>query len=368
MADKAKEIQGQDPKNNIYADLNPVLYSSETPVSGAYVLSSWACAIYADALAGGLRGKDVLDVGCGYGTTTSVLMNFAPSKIVAVDNASAMTKLMADIMSGDLNQLEKWLEEKKAREVLGDLFDQTVAHYHRRRQEFDEGIFKRNGGELVLKTMPSSSLSPESTGIFDVVVGNNFLHWPVNQKKAELKKKYPEHPEPYLTHRAIIAALEPIANVMKTGAVAILMEPKDFMTDDSHPAWEKDLDSNTFVCKPVFRKFHGIFNRLLKERHGIDRAIPTTTGLFLTSQLSDLVAMSGLKLKRIAHFELVWDCEPISSLYVRLPLVLGGVNINFEDKIALGRDTMDEMRRTVTKEEISQLMRVQYFYICAEKI
>lgn len=366
MADKAKEIQGQDPKGNVYADLNPILYSAETPVSGAYVLSSWACALYADALAGGLRGKDVLDLGCGYGTTTSVLANFAPRKIVAVDSAPAMTGLMQKIMLGDLNALENWLEGKDAREVLGDLFEQTVEHYHRRRQEFDEGIFNRHGGKLLIETMSSLKLSPE-IGQFDVAVGNNFLHWPVNQRKAELKKLFPDEKDSVLTLDATVDALIPIASALKSGGVAVLMEPKDFMAIDTDQEWEKDLDSHTFVSQSVFRKFHGTFNKLLKERHGIDRAIPTTSGLFLASRLPALCLRAGLRLKRIAHFEMAWDCEPISSLYVRLPLVLGGVNIPFKDKISLGKATMEEMRRTVTKEEMSQLMRVQYFYLLLKK-
>ena len=112
------EIQGQDPKGNVFSDLYPLLYAAETPISGAYAASSMVGATIADALVhGGLRDCRVLDVGCGYGTTTAALANFAPGNIVAIDNSGGMIQFFRDIINPDV---DLWLKygTREAEDVL----------------------------------------------------------------------------------------------------------------------------------------------------------------------------------------------------------------------------------------------------------
>lgn len=367
MAEPAKQIQGQDPKAKVFSDLYPILYSAETPVSASYVLSSWISAVHADVLSGGLRGKSVLDLGCGYGTTTAALANFNPRRIVAVDSSQAMIDLFQLVMANDAD-IEARVRSEDAREVLGDLCEKTVQHLKQRRAEFQNGIFWRDGGELVLKTMSSLELSPEKIGGYaDVVVGNNFLHWPVNQKKAELKKTYPDWTDQQITEMAIAVALAAIEGVMADGATAVFMEPQDFMTYDDQPDRERDCDQHTMVSHPLFVKFHTIFNRLLKENHGIDRAVPKTSRLFLSSRLADLAEKSGLKMVRLGHCENSFNCDPVDAFYVRLPLVLGSLNLAFDQKIQLAKMAMEEFRREATSAERALPLQAQYFFWCLRK-
>ncbi len=360
--------QGVDPKAKVFADLYPVLYAAETPISGAYVTTSWMSATIADVLSGGLAGKDVLDVGCGYGTTSAIIANFKPKRIMAVDNSEAMIELYRNVMLSDL-ALHNWLIEKNARPVLQDLYYPTLYHLLARRAQFQNGAFYKNGGKAEALCCSSLSLSRDSVGTFDVVIGNNFLHWPVNQRLAELRKDNASsnRSEEQMLSRAVNDALLPIADVLRDGGVAVMMEPKDFMTDDLYPDHEAALEAGSMTAHPLFKKFHETFNRLLKEGYGIDRKVPTNTGLFKNSKLQGYAEVAGLKLERLVHAENSFTCDPVKAFYVRLPMVLGGLNIPFDDKLKLGQQTMIEFDKLVTAEDKELPLQTQYFYICLRR-
>jgi SAM-dependent methyltransferase len=366
MNDKAKEIQGQDPKSSVFADLQPVLYAAETPVSGSYVASSLVTATLADAL-GGLRDKKVLDVGCGYGTTSAALANFFPGEIWAIDSSEKMVDLMKTVMFGDTD-LNDWLRRRSADEVLGDLFDTALTHLIRRRTEFQDTAFCRSNRNLLSFVMSSMELLSSFRGLFDAVVGNNFLHWPVNQRKAELKKTHPVLSDAVITDLAVVDALRPIANVLKSGGVAVFMEPKDFITLDNDPGGEAHCEAHTMIAHPVFYKFNVVFNRLLKERYGIDRAIPKTAGLFPASRIPGWCELAGLKFVKMVHIEQSLLGDPLSAFYVRLPLWLGGLTkLSFDEKMALGKMTMAEMPGVLTAEDSAKPIQAQNFFICVTK-
>ncbi len=360
--------QGVDPKAKVFADLYPVLYAAETPVSGAYVTTSWMSATIADVLCGSLAGKDVLDVGCGYGTTSAIIANFKPKSITAVDNSAAMIELYRNVMLSDL-ALHNWLIEKDARSVLGDLYYPTLNHLLARRAQFQKSAFYRNGGKVNTLCCSSLGLSRDKMGTFDVVIGNNFLHWPVNQRLAELRKDNASgsRSEEQMLARAVNDALVPITYVLREGGVAVMMEPKDFMTDDVHPDHDAALEAGSMTAHPLFKKFHETFNRLLKERYGIDRKVPTNTGLFKNSKLQGYAEAAGLKLERLVHAENSFACDPVKAFYVRLPMVLGALNIPFEEKLKLGQQTMVEFEKLVTADEADLPLQTQYFYICLRR-
>lgn len=358
-------IQAQDPRGNVFSDLAPILYAAETPVSGSYVVSSMMTATLANAmLQGGLFHKRVLDVGCGYGTTTMSLSCFRPHVIEAIDNSAPMIELMRILMFGNGN-LRDYLNEKNARLVLRDLFDSTLNHFIERRREFQTGVFHQTGG--VLNVTLGSVMDLKDKYGFDAIVGNNFLHWPVNQLKANMNGQVGCSDE-RLTDAATITALTVLKNLLRPGGALVLMEPKDFITCDDDSALDDYCEANTMAMHPVFLKLHTIFNRLLKERYDIDRAIPKTTGMFKRTKFEGWCEKAGLRLERIDYSENAMLCNPMNAFYVRLPMVLGKLNLTFDEKMQLGMDTMNELSRTVTSEEKHTFVRGQNFYICARRV
>ena len=95
---KEVQIHAHDPKGDLFEGLFPVLYSVEGWVRGSYSRQSQTSALLAEVASGGLRNKDVLDMGCGYGTTTFAVSSFFPASITAVDNSSAMTEIMTFLL------------------------------------------------------------------------------------------------------------------------------------------------------------------------------------------------------------------------------------------------------------------------------
>lgn len=357
--DQGKDVQGQDPKGNVFADLYPLIYAAETAVSGRNAASSLISATYADAMIG-LRGKRVLDYACGYGTTTAAIAAFAPKEIVAFDNSFVMTELMKVVMLEN-NYLEQWVWEHDGREVLGNLYEITIRHLKERRAEFRDGLFKRNGGKLIIDTFSGLELTPNRFGMFDVVVANNCVHWPVNQLKATIKKRQPELSDEELTRSATIEVFAKIAAVLISGGAVVVQEVKDFLTLDD-PLRETDAEMHTWVSHPVGQKMNAVFNRLLEKRYGITRAMPKTTGLFPMSKLRAWAASVDLELERVAQAEYVYS-DAVRGLHTVMPMWLGSTDIPFADKIRLISEVVEEMRRTLSPEEIALPVRSQYFYI-----
>lgn len=369
-----QQSQGQDPREQVFKSLYPVLYAAETPVSNSYVTSSLIAAACLDSMLkdrGGLQDKIVLDLGGGYGTTAAVVANFMPNGITSVDNSAAMTELLNKVMLSK-DDLGAWLKERGAEEILGDLFVPTLRHLEQRRAEFQKGLFYESGRVLSPVTMSSMEVEDKLCRpilwSFDAVIGNNFLHWPVNQQKEALQKSHPDMKDPELTERAIWEALRPIAATLNKGGAAVMMEPKDFMMLDDQPELDAAMDANTMVAHPLFQKFHTIFNRLLKERHGKDRKVPAASPIFKTSRLADICKWSGLELERVTWCENAFSCDPVDAFYVRLPLLLGGIDLPFDDKMAIGKAAMAEFRASVSAKEMRMPIKTYYFFICLRKM
>ena len=130
--------QGERP-DVVFDDLYPILYAAETPVGGAYVRMSDYAASFADAY-GGIKDKVVLDIGCGYGTTTMAIAAFNPKKIVAVDSSPQMIELLKQLLLSD-DDIESWLYEKGAKDILGKFLECTVRHFEWMRAAFRDGLF-----------------------------------------------------------------------------------------------------------------------------------------------------------------------------------------------------------------------------------
>ena len=72
----------------VFDDLYAAVRAAEAIVSGGYTRQSEIAATLAESYAG-LAGKKVLDIECGYDSTSVATADFGPREIVAVDRSPA---------------------------------------------------------------------------------------------------------------------------------------------------------------------------------------------------------------------------------------------------------------------------------------
>lgn len=364
--EKGRDVQGQDPKNVVFQGLASVVYAAEAGVSGGYIDQSRTVAAIAEYACDGMRGKAVLDVGCGYGTTTMALLRHAPKRIVAVDTSRAHIELLSSVLT-DPEDLDVFLRRCGAPAVLGRLYDGTLAHFRAMREEYRSSLFRLAGGTLSAKEASSLDLTREVTeGPVDAVVGNNWLHWPVNQRRAVYKAEGVAEDEGFT--RAVTEALAPLTAVLVPGGVAVLLEPNDFAWDDEDPRWDGMLEQQTMSSHPVFLGFQEAMNRILKADYGIDRAVPKTARLFPKSRMAGLFAGAGLQLERSCFCEGTFSCDPINACFVRAPMWLGAVALPFDTKMAILECVVHELRETLSAKQLALPIRGEYTIYVARRV
>ena len=359
MAESVGGKQGEN-AGKVFSELYPLLYASMSPISRCYEVIAEKIAAFADAHLG-VGGKTVLDIGCGFGTVALAAAAYAPKKIYAVDSSEGMIGLLVETLLGNRN-LSDWMAGKEgAREVLGEFYEPTLRHLLAVRNAFHGGIFLRRGGEL--KALQADGLRVDSLGLdpIDIIVGGNYLHWPVNQSLAELKRKSPEIPPEVLLKTACAMALRPLANVMKPGGIMVLMEGEDFITFDDSPEEEQDFRGNVAVEHPVFQRFHSIFVEIMEKRFGIKKDLPKRSSLFPRSMLAGLFAENGFELKRFHHMEDVRE-NYLASIFAGFPMLMGSVDIPFEEKLKLGQEVRLKLLASATPEELAVPYRSQLFF------
>lgn len=349
-----KSVRAAEDKNKIFEELYPVLYAAESPITAGYVRQSMIASVYADSLVlGGLRGKKILDLGCGFGTTTMEISRFCPSSITAVDNSTAMIELMEVVMLMDCN-IDDWLKEKGADKILGDLYKGTLDYLNQRRADYRQGIFVRGGGSLNI--LSASVLDISSIGRFDVAIANNMLHWPVKQLIESGSVD---------TETALKKVVSGIRQTLLPGGIFIITEPKDFIMFDEDSSREIDSEKNTSTNHPTFKRFHAVLNRILQDRYGIKRSVPSSTGLFKVSKLENCFESQGFECLRMSQRENSDYSDPIIWCQVRAQMWLGGVALSFEEKNKIIQEVVREVRKTITGKE--NPIRTQDFYICLRK-
>ncbi len=368
--------QGQYPER-VFADLYPCVYAADAALTHAYVNMAETTATFADAYAG-LRHKRVLDVGCGYGLTTVALAAFGPREIVAVDNSQAMLDLLHQVLrSGD--SLDVWLRSKGADAVLDQFYAPTLTHLQWMRTTFQGGLFRRPPQQGVLRVVHHDGLTAEQAdiGLVDVVVANNYLHWPVNQRINQLQGAHPDLTSEQLLAQATRDALRPLATLLPPKGLAVITETKDFVTIDQCPDLgpahtcrdlEIDLERSYPGEHPRYLTFHAMVNRILKDEYGVERDLTQSTKLFQTSTLPAIVQSGGFALRRIHLVERTLACDPFDNFFVRLPMLLGTIDIPLQEKIALTKRVRRELGKTPFHEILQNPLRSSWFFLVLERM
>lgn len=363
--EKGRDVQGQDPKNVVFQGLASVVYAAEAAVSASYVDQSRTAAAIAEFACGGMRGKAVLDVGCGYGTTTMAILRHVPACVVAIDTSQAHMELLSLILT-DGEDIDLALRRRNAPEILGRLYPGALAHFRAMRQEYLSGLFRLSGGRLIAKEGSSLDLTPAVTeGTVDVVVGNNWLHWPVNQRRAVHTTA--GLPDEACVTQAVIDALTPLAAVLAPDGVAVLLEPNDFAWDDEDRSWNEMLERQTMSSHPVYLAFQETINRILKDDHGIERAVPKTARLFPKSRMAGLFRDAGFVLERTCFYEGTFSCDPIDACLVRAPMWLGSQPLPFDAKMGTIERTASALRATLPAERLALPIRGEYTIYVARR-
>ncbi len=366
---------GQHPER-VFAELYPFVYAADTPLTHTYEKMSETTAAFAEAYAG-LRNKRVLDMGCGYGTTTVALAAFGPSEIVAVDMSSPMIELLRQVLLSS-DPLDAFLRRRGAEAVLDEFYEPTLAHLHWIRTTFQGSLFWRPPQQGALRALVWDGLQLEQAHIapVDVVVANNYLHWPVNQRMNQLQQVYPDRSSAELLAQASRDALHPLAALLPPKGIAVITETKDFVTVDQCPDLDTDrspdldaaMERHFPTVHPLFLTFQETVNRLLKEEYGIERDIPQTTKLFETSTLPALVRNGGFALRRVHVVEHTCPCDPLDSYFVRLPMLLGTIDIPLQAKIDLAKRVRRELGKTPFHEILQNPLRIFWFFLVLERM
>lgn len=362
---KSGSGQDKDPRRDIFTQLTPVVYASSP--ARFYEEDSASTAHCLDMLCSGLRDQRVLDLGCGYGTTTMALSRFGPREIVAVDPSADMLDLMRCVHGSEETNFVAWMEAQGARPVLGSLFDQTVAKFEHRRREFVHGIFRRRGGHLILRQQSAFELDSAELGVFDAVAANNVLHWPINQRRAELRKQNPDDDNDELRIQAIVETLAAVSRMLRPGGAAVLMEPKNFMTVDDDLAFDADGEAHTIVAHPLFVRCNALLNERLQQRYGIKRPIPFHTTLFQRSRIKEWCQEVGLEMVGVKHREIAGAGDIMPTIQATMPMSLGEIELSHQEKLTLVAEVLAEMERTASTEEKFLPLFTQCFFICCRK-
>lgn len=352
----ARDVQGRDPKHEVFKGLAAVVYAAEATISAGYIEQSRMLAMAADMAAGGLRGKFVLDVGSGYGTTTFALVRHAPARIVSVDSSEAHIELLNTITGGD--SIEEYLVKKGAPEVLGEFYEPTLRYFQRVRRDYATSLFRKIGSEIQTQVASTLDLPAhlQAEGA-DVAVGNNWLHWPVNQRRSALEKTLPAD-EAFT--KAFADAVDPMYRALRKGGTFAILEPADFSYDDTDEKLTALLEGQGMTEHPVYILLQKEINDILKKEHGIDRPMPKTARLFPKSKMAGLFAQSGFMLETVTTFEGTFPCDPVAAFYVRTPMWLGGVNLPFDVKMRIAKRGVEITRATLSEEQLNHPVRGEY--------
>lgn len=339
-----------------------VLYMLLEAVRGAYRRQSDFCA----AACGPLWGKRVIDMGCGFGTTTVAIAQHNPAEILAIDNSHVLADIFQKLlMESNLGALITFLHAEK---VIGQNSTKRMSRLLRgMRDEFRNSAFQQGGGPVNLNRGSCLELSVSG---FDTVVGNNFVHWPINQLRKRLEGQG-EDPET-AHHNAVISVLRSLGAMLKPGGKIGLLEPKNFVVIDNDPELDQMITKRSSVlAHPVYVRMDEITNEVLARDYGIIRKPAKSASLFKRSETPGLFAEAGFNSVQIHLRETAGDArspqEMIEAVFASTPMHLAGVNLPMEEKIMIAKRLRRMAKRILPSSAFQQPMREVAFVFTAKK-
>lgn len=359
------QATGMDPKQEVFKGLAAVLYASEAPVSGSYVDQSRMLAAAADAVQP-LDKKSVLDIGCGFGTTTMAIARHCPWMITSIDSSEQHIALLRHVLQTE-DDTATFLERLGAREVLGEAFGPTLRHLGEMRREFRGGLFRARGGVHDAFTCSALDLSSQREGVYEAVIGNNFLHWPVNQRQMMILEENAPLSRDHAFELAWKGVMDEVSRVLVRKGIVAFLEPKDFVGANDDPTLERLCEERATVSHPAIVALQKEVNRCLEERHGIVRQVTTVFPLFRRREMNRLFCIAGYRLERSTMYEMTSACPALDYAYVRLPMQLGQVDLPFHDKLVIMRESLDCVRKTLSEDVQRMPVRAQFFIWVARK-
>jgi hypothetical protein len=172
-------------------------------------------------------------------------------------------------------------------------------------------------------------------------------------------------------------ALRSLATLLPPKGLAVITETKDFVTIDQCPDLgpahtcrdlEIDLERSYPGEHPRYLTFHALVNRILKDEYGVERDLTQSTKLFQTSTLPAIVQSGGFALRRIHLIERTLVCDPFDNFFVRLPMLLGTIDIPLQEKIALTKRVRRELGKTPWHEILQHPLRIVWFFLVLERM
>lgn len=352
---RSTATHGSDAKGQLFRGEFPLLYALEGLLVGGYAQQSANTAMLLEAMLGGIRGREIADIGCGYGTTTYQLARFNPARLLAYDTSAEMIEL-ADLILRSDDPIEAWLMQHGARVIYGERFADMVTYFELMRRGFRSMRAYAPLERLSLQVADIMSLQGKAD--IDGVAANNVIHWPVNKLRAQ-------HID---DGTAVVRVLSKLSSLLKMGGVAVLMEPKEFVVDDRDPAFEEYLESRTIDAHPIYRQANEIMNILLLREFGVERHTPGCARLFPITRFGQLARKSGFELVRVVHAEERVLVDPLTWCAVRMPIWMGGVDIPFEDKLHLTRRVEEMIKRAGSASDLLEPMWQQAFFFVLSKV
>jgi hypothetical protein len=201
-----------------------------------------------------------------------------------------MVELLDKVLRSN-EAIEVFLKSKGADYALAEFYEPTLAHLQWMRASFQGSLFSRppRNGMLEVFVQDGLKLDKDKIGLVHAAVANNYLHWPVNQRITQLRHDYPHLEHDDFLPQAVRDALRPIASLLPPKGIAVILEPKDFVSFDTCSELDADLERHCHTEHPAFITFHETVRRFLKEEYGHEYHIPQSTKLFSTSTLPALV-------------------------------------------------------------------------------
>lgn len=355
---------GYDAKGDTFGGIAAaVLYMLLEAVRGAYRRQSDLCA----ACCGPLWGKRVIDMGCGFGTTTVAIAQHNPSEILAIDNSHVLANIFQKLlMESNLGALITLLH---AEEVSGRNSAKRLAWLLRgMRDEFKNSAFQQRGGAVNL--IRGSCLELSASG-FDAMVGNNFVHWPINGLRKQLGEKGMDVENAH--HEAVVNVLRSLGAMLKPGGKIGLLEPKNFVVIDTDPELDQMIaERSSVLTHPVYVRMDTLTNELLARDYSIIREPARSAPLFKTSEVPGLFAEAGFGSVQIYLRETAGDArspqEMVEAVFASTPMHLAGVDLPMEEKIRIAKRLRRMARKILPANAFDQPMREVSFVFTATKV